>query len=117
VKSLTALASREGPEIVAKVKSLADKAGGLAEDGRGLVSEIRGVLGREKNKIGKLLDTVISVGAQAKEVIRTVHAMVTRIARGEGSIGALLKDDEIYDNLREMMRDLKQHPWKVLWKD
>ena len=96
---------------------LADKAIDVLADGKGLVGDVRGLLAREQGKVSKIIDRLVTVGDQAKQVMSYIHAMVSRIARGEGSIGALLKDDELYDNIREIMRDLKQHPWKVLWKD
>jgi phospholipid/cholesterol/gamma-HCH transport system substrate-binding protein len=131
VEALTNVARREAPEIISKVKTiadkgsvvmdkagtLADKAVAFADDGRALVADVRGLLGAQSGKITKIVDRVLGIGDQASKVMSLVHAMVARIARGEGSIGALLKDDELYDNIREIMRDLKQHPWKVLWKD
>jgi len=117
VQRVTALADREAPRILAKVGGLADKASRLADDGRALVGDLRGVVGGEKGKIGRIVDDVLAIGSRARKVVTLVHGIVSRIARGEGSIGAFLKDDELYDNVREMLRDLKQHPWKVLWKD
>jgi phospholipid/cholesterol/gamma-HCH transport system substrate-binding protein len=117
VKGLTALVEKEAPGIIAKVKGLAEKAGGLADDGRGLVRDVRGIVGGEQQKIRKVIDTILAIGDKAKAAISLVHTLVSRIARGEGSVGALLKDDELYDNIREMVREIKQHPWKVLWKD
>ena len=138
VKDITGTARRETPLIIAKVKhiadkgskladklgGLADKAVSLADDGKGLigdgkllVGDVRAIIAKEKGKISKVVDKLVAMGTEAKQTISHVHAMVARIARGEGSIGALLKDDELYDNIREIMRDLKQHPWKVLWKD
>ena len=40
-----------------------------------------------------------------------------QVESGEGSIGAFLKDEELYDDLRELIRDLKHNPWKLIWKD
>jgi hypothetical protein len=28
----------------------------------------------------------------------------------------LLKDDKVAQDLRDLIEDLKQHPWKLLWK-
>lgn len=135
IEALTNRINREAPELIADVKGiakkgntmmdnvggklgpLADKATALMDDGRGLVGDVRGLIGSEGPKIKKVIDRVLSVAEQAKSVATFIHGIVARIARGEGTIGALLKDDELYDNIREIMRDLKQHPWKVLWKD
>ena len=34
-----------------------------------------------------------------------------------GSVGALVMDEAIYDDLQEMVRDLKHNPWKFLWRE
>jgi phospholipid/cholesterol/gamma-HCH transport system substrate-binding protein len=43
--------------------------------------------------------------------------MVDKMSRGEGTVGALLQDEEVYDDLKELIRDLKRHPWKLIWED
>jgi phospholipid/cholesterol/gamma-HCH transport system substrate-binding protein len=117
VKGVTAVANREAPRLLKKVGGLADKAVALADDGRALVRDLRGLLGPNKERIARIMKSVLKLSEKASDLVQNIHGMVARIARGEGSIGALLKDDELYDNLREMLRDIKQHPWKVLWKD
>jgi phospholipid/cholesterol/gamma-HCH transport system substrate-binding protein len=51
------------------------------------------------------------------DVMGKVKKIVDRVERGEGNVGALLKDEELFDDLREMVRDLKHNPWKMFWKD
>jgi len=56
------------------------------------------------------------LGKRLDKVSGDLQALLTRVDRGEGTVGALLQDDQIYDDLKELVRDLKAHPWKVLWK-
>jgi len=53
----------------------------------------------------------------------SVSEIVERIRKGEGTIGKLLKEDAVYDdvkamtgNFREFSEDIKRHPWKLLSK-
>ena len=39
------------------------------------------------------------------------------VRAGRGTVGALLMDEEIYDDLQEMVRDLKHNPWKFFWRE
>jgi phospholipid/cholesterol/gamma-HCH transport system substrate-binding protein len=39
------------------------------------------------------------------------------VRKGNGTAGALLVREEIYADLREMIRDLKRNPWKFFWKE
>ena len=43
--------------------------------------------------------------------------MVTDLRAGKGTAGALLSRDEVYSDLRELIRDLKRNPWKFFWKE
>jgi len=54
---------------------------------------------------------------KADDVMGKVQKIVDKVERGEGTVGALLKDEELFDDLREMVRDLKHNPWKMFWKD
>lgn len=43
--------------------------------------------------------------------------LTARLKGGKGTAGALLARDELYDDLKEMVRDLKRNPWKFLWRE
>lgn len=66
---------------------------------------------------------VAAAVAGAKEATTQVNALLSdaraitgRVRSGGGTVGRILQDDEIYDDLKEMVRDLKQNPWKLVWK-
>jgi phospholipid/cholesterol/gamma-HCH transport system substrate-binding protein len=44
-----------------------------------------------------------------QEVAKTVNA-------GQGAAGVLLKDEKVAKDVRDLIEDLKKHPWKLLWK-
>ena len=48
---------------------------------------------------------------------REAEQIMGKVRRGEGTVGGLIQDPQIYDDLKEMLRDLKRHPWKFLWRD
>ena len=43
--------------------------------------------------------------------------IVAQVRRGRGTAGALVMDREIYEDIKEMVRDLKRNPWKFFWKE
>ena len=43
--------------------------------------------------------------------------MVGNVRHGKGTAGALLVEPQIYDDLKELARDLKRNPWKFFWKE
>lgn len=46
----------------------------------------------------------------------SVKVIVEKIRKGEGTIGKLLMDQTMYDNLEAFTADIKKHPWKLLVK-
>jgi len=54
---------------------------------------------------------------KAALVLEDAHAISQDMRAGRGLIGGVLQDPELFDELKEMMRDLKRHPWKFLWKE
>lgn len=69
------------------------------------------------NEIKVALKHLSHTAIKADDIMGKVRKIVNRVERGEGSVGALLKDEELFDDLREMVRDLKHNPWKMFWKD
>ncbi len=68
-------------------------------------------------KLRKTLNDVSELAARANSIAADAQSIVTHIKRGEGTVGALVMDEELYDNLQEMTRDLKHNPWKFFWKN
>ena len=62
-------------------------------------------------------DKAASAAGKAGGLIDNVNGMVTDLRAGKGTAGALLSRDEVYSDLRELIRDLKRNPWKFFWKE
>jgi phospholipid/cholesterol/gamma-HCH transport system substrate-binding protein len=43
--------------------------------------------------------------------------VMSTIRRGQGTVGGLVTDPQVYDDMKEMLRDLKRNPWKLFWRD
>jgi phospholipid/cholesterol/gamma-HCH transport system substrate-binding protein len=71
----------------------------------------------EQAKLKKTLDEVAQLAARANATAADAQAIVTHIKKGEGTVGSLVMDEAIYDDVQEMVRDLKHNPWKFLWKE
>ena len=62
-------------------------------------------------------DKAASAAGKAGGLIDNVNGLVTDLRAGKGTAGALLARDEVYSDLRELIRDLKRNPWKFFWKE
>jgi phospholipid/cholesterol/gamma-HCH transport system substrate-binding protein len=62
-------------------------------------------------------DKAAAAAGQAGGLIDNVNGLVTDLRAGKGTAGALLSRDDLYSDLRELIRDLKRNPWKFFWKE
>ena len=56
------------------------------------------------------------VSVLAKDIATHLDESIKRIINKEGTIGKLLYDDKIYNELDAMITDLRKHPWKLFIK-
>ncbi|CAN5717795.1 hypothetical protein BH11MYX3_BH11MYX3_33650 [soil metagenome] len=67
--------------------------------------------------IDKALDSASGAAGHAGALLDNANGMVTDMRAGKGTVGALLSRDELYSDIRELIRDLKRNPWKFFWKE
>jgi len=70
------------------------------------------------------LETYRTLSAGSRQLVTTAQAaatdareIVAHVKAGRGTAGAIVMDEALYDDLQELVRDLKTNPWKILWKD
>lgn len=68
-------------------------------------------------KLKKTLQDVSELATRANATAADAQQIVAHIKGGKGTVGALVMDEEMYDDVQEMVRDLKHNPWKFLWKN
>jgi len=80
------------------------------------ISAIHSLVGDEQTRAA-LKGTVTNsqeVTASLKVLLDNTNAIVEQIRRGEGTLGRLLVDDELYRDVQATVKDVKAHPWKLL---
>ncbi len=73
------------------------------------LSEILGS-SETKTSVKDILSNVRDITQDLKEIIAGIKA-------GKGTIGKLVVDDELYQNLEDFSADIKAHPWRLLRKE
>ncbi len=53
---------------------------------------------------------------ELKKLLDTLVTVAERIEKGEGTVGRLLTDDSLYQNLEDFTADIKKNPWKLMNK-
>jgi phospholipid/cholesterol/gamma-HCH transport system substrate-binding protein len=81
------------------------------------LASANGIMQRNETRIDNTLKRLPGVAARAEDVARDAAFVMSRLKAGRGTVGQLLTDQEIYDDLKEMLRNIKRHPWKMLWRE
>jgi phospholipid/cholesterol/gamma-HCH transport system substrate-binding protein len=72
---------------------------------------------QQQEKIRKTLQDIAQLAERANATVADTQAIVSHIKGGKGTVGALVMDEEVYDDMQELVRDLKHNPWKFLWRE
>jgi phospholipid/cholesterol/gamma-HCH transport system substrate-binding protein len=64
-----------------------------------------------------MLDDIHATTREAKAAVGDAKAIAAHIRRGKGTVGAIVMDEQLFDDLQELTRDLKHNPWKLFWKE
>ena len=71
----------------------------------------------EQAKIKSAINDISALANHAKTTAADAQAIVSHIRKGQGSVGALVMDEQLYDDIQELTRDLKHNPWKLFWRE
>ncbi|MCC6645230.1 MAG: MCE family protein [Polyangiaceae bacterium] len=71
----------------------------------------------EQRKIQRTISDVSEIAAKAKLATADAQHIVAHIKKGGGSVGNLVMSEQVYDDIQELVRDLKHNPWKLFWKE
>jgi len=93
----------------------------LARDARALVAQLQhisGAVGDEQiADVRAAIHDVRTLTQRANVIAADAQRVTEQVRQGHGTVGALLMDEEIYDDLQELLRDLKHNPWKFFWRE
>ena len=90
----------------------------ILADTRAAVGNVNEALGPEqREQIQSTIENAAQLSERANRTIGEAQAIVTHIREGRGTVGALVMDEELYDDIQEMIRDLKHNPWKFFWRE
>jgi ABC-type transporter Mla subunit MlaD len=85
----------------------------------GMLAAAMGRLGERipddlRERFARALYTAEASLAKAQRTLATARELAAMVARGEGTVGALLYDPEFPEEAKELGRIIKRQPWKLL---
>ncbi len=75
-----------------------------------------GILENEDALIGHDPVIVQNITDAMNQLVESTNIVMGRLKEGEGTIGKLLVEEKIYNDLEAFVADIKAHPWKLLHK-
>jgi phospholipid/cholesterol/gamma-HCH transport system substrate-binding protein len=118
----------DGPQVTRIMNDVEHSSSVLSKNLDPMVSDGRAVLSDAKKLTQALASEqqlaryqaitrdAADASASAKALAGEAQGLMQHIKEGRGTVGALVMDEAIYDDLQEMLRDLKHNPWKFFWK-
>lgn len=108
-------------EAVAAVRDLARRVdrgiGPVLDALPGTVREVQRLATDGSQVARDLAALVVAARPDLLALVAQVRGIVQGVAEGKGTVGGLLAEREIYDDLVALMKDIKRHPWRLLLKD
>jgi phospholipid/cholesterol/gamma-HCH transport system substrate-binding protein len=71
----------------------------------------------EQAKLKQMISDLGEIAKNTKSLTQDGQAIVAGMRKGKGTVGALVADEQLYDDLQELVRDLKHNPWKFFWRE
>lgn len=126
----------EGIPLVA-IEDMIDKAHQIAENLDGLLVQFKNVFTDKENakSIQSIVVHLSEVTESLSEVLKgneknmsqtirnldastdSLKMVLEQVKQGEGTVGKLLYSDELYQELRGFVAEIKTHPWRLLKRD
>lgn len=64
-----------------------------------------------------VIDHVDRTLTQADAAVADVKALTGHARQGKGTVGGVMMDNELFMDIKLMVKDLKRHPWKFIWRE
>ncbi|AWV89113.1 MlaD family protein [Bradymonas sediminis] len=104
-------------KVDGKIAPLLDDATVTAENARVISDSAKRLLADNEQKIQDSVDNVHASTENIEAASGSANSIIARIEEGEGTVGRVLADREMYDDVKEILRTIKRQPWKILWKE
>lgn len=113
VKRVTGTVSRQASPMISDVRRTFTR----VENTAIALERVAGLLDENRDAFSDVVAGLPATLKWVQDATRDVAGITADLAAGRGSLGQMLKDETLYDDVKEFLRDLKRHPWKMLWRE
>jgi len=114
--------SRIFNDVERSSKVLAENLPPIVEDGRKVLSDTKKLTGKlstdeQLARLDAMTRDLAETSSRAKGLASDAEGIMKHVKQGKGTVGALVMEEALFDDLQELVRDLKHNPWKFFWKE
>lgn len=113
---------KQGQMIAERLNQILDATGGMFNDPN-TRAKLQESFDYMHDLLGSMSTVMVGQEQQFKDMVVKLNRaadetniLLERLNKGEGSMGKLFKDDELYNDMRDFVREIKEHPWKLFKK-
>jgi len=100
-----------------EIAPIADHTAETADNARSITELTDEFLRDNRPTMEKSIANLEASTENVRRLSGNANQLVADIQNGEGTVGQLLNDRRMYDDLREVLRIIKRQPWKIMWKE
>lgn len=101
--------TESGNRLINKIEHTVDNINEVVADPK-FKESVKNTFGNSERVTKNLQETTDDL----KDAAKSARIVLGRMKDGEGTIGRLLKNDQIARDLEDFVKDIKAHPWKLL---
>ncbi len=114
IKSLNAVLGE--PKMQEDFKTTIAQVRMVTQDLSQLTKTVNEMIGKNKPNIEQTITNVCDASQGINKNMAILEELFVKIKKGEGVIGQLLTDKDLYKDMEMLMADIREHPWKLLIK-
>jgi len=69
-----------------------------------------------KSDLPKTMENLNKVSLKLDETVAALDSAAKKIDKGDGTLSVLINDKTMAEDLKTLIKDVKENPWKILWK-
>lgn len=110
-----------GPRVSRIVRNVDETMASVNRDIDPIMKDVKSITAKVDDALDVIgpeqREQVKTMLASGETIVKDAEKMVAHVREGRGTVGAILMDEAMYDDIQELIRDLKHNPWKLFWKE
>jgi ABC-type transporter Mla subunit MlaD len=82
-----------------------------------MLASARDAMAETDNALSEAFDDAAAITADWLVTSEEIAEITSDLSAGRGGFGELVRDDTMFEDLRELFRELALRPWRLIWKE